>query len=128
VGDRTDYNRLRLDIETDGSMSPEETLTRASGILVEQFKVLGEGEESVDSGSEGNEPKEDKSADETKTEIEDLKLSTRTVNALIVGGIKTIAGLVKKNEAALRELEGIGDKGIGEIKKALKKLGLVLAE
>ena len=57
---------------------------------------------------------------------EDLKLSTRTQNALLEGGIKTVGGLIKKTEESLKEIEGMGDKGIAEVSKALKKLNLNL--
>jgi len=130
VGDRTDYNRLRLDIETDGSLSPEEAFEKASEILVEQFKALvvqeeaGENQEITPEAA----PEKEMSDEVTKTKIEDLKLSARTMNALTEGGIKTVGGLVKKSEASLKEIEGIGGKGITEVKKALKKLDLSLKE
>jgi len=98
VGDRTDFNRLRLDIETDGK-------------------------EEEESGQ-----KEEEAQDSGKIKIEDLKLSTRTANALAEAGIKTAGGLAKKTEDSLREMEGMGEKGITEVKKALKKLGLGLKE
>ncbi|MBU2036919.1 DNA-directed RNA polymerase subunit alpha [Patescibacteria group bacterium] len=130
VGDRTDFNRLRFDIETDGSITAEEALTRGSQILVEQFKAItGEGQsEEVEEQSEMVEESGDESEETTKIKVEDLKLSTRTVTSLAEGGIKTVGGLVKKTEGSLRELDGMGDKGIAEIKKALKKLKLTLKE
>ena len=130
VGDRTDYNRLRFDIETDGSTTAEEAFAKACEILVEQFMALtGEEQikdESVDN-SEANENAESND-DPLKIKVEDLKLATRTLTSLTEGGIKTVGGLVKKTEGSLRELDGMGDKGIAEIKKALKKLGLSLKE
>ncbi|MBU3901361.1 DNA-directed RNA polymerase subunit alpha [Patescibacteria group bacterium] len=130
VGDRTDFNRLRFDIETDGSITAEETLTKASQILVEQFKaIIGEGpsEESGEKSAVTEEAAAD-SEEATKTKVEDLELSTRTTTSLTEGGVKTVGGLIKKDEASLKELDGLGDKGITEIKKALKKLGLSLKE
>ena len=130
VGDRTDFNRLRFDIETDGSIMAEEALTKASHILVEQFKaIIGEGQnEESDAKSVAAEEALADSDDATKTKVEDLNLSTRTSTSLTEGGIKTVGGLAKKTEESLRELNGLGNKGIGEIKKALKKLGLSLKE
>ena len=129
VGDRTDYNRLRLDIETDGSISPEEAFKKASEILVEQFKTLIE-TEGAEKGeiSEPLAEERETTKDRTKLKIEDLKLSTRTQNALLEGGIKTVGGLIKKTEIYLKEIEGMGDKGIEEVKAALKKIGLALKE
>ena len=132
VGERTDFNRLRLDIETDGSMSPEDAFKKANEILVEQFKTLIiESEEAPAAeillGAD-EEKTETTEADSTKIKVEDLKLSARTVNALLQGGIKTVGGLIKKTEASLLEINGMGEKGIGEVIKALKKLGLNIKE
>jgi DNA-directed RNA polymerase alpha subunit len=60
--------------------------------------------------------------------VEDLKLSTRTINALVEGGVKTLGGLSKKSAGSLKEIEGMGDKGIKEIKKIFKKYGFELKE
>lgn len=132
VGDRTDYNKLRLHIETDGSIAPREALKRAAAILVDQFNVLAadyEGSESSngeirDESSSDNE----KSSDASKTKVADMDLSGRTANSLIDAGIKTAGALSKKTEGKLREIEGIGDKGIEEIRKALEGLGLSLKD
>jgi len=127
VGDRTDFNRLRMDIETDGSIAPEEAFKKAAEILAEQFRSLIKNEE--ESVEEVGEEKEtSKTVDISKTKVEDLKLSTRTINALTENGIKVLGGLAKKSETALRKLEGMGDKGITEIKKVLKKYDLSLKE
>ncbi|MBU1102422.1 DNA-directed RNA polymerase subunit alpha [Patescibacteria group bacterium] len=128
VGDRTDFNRLRLDIETDGSVSPEEAFRKASEILVDQFKSFIETQDLQEpEGEEKTDSKEKEGADDvTKIKIEDLKLSARTLNALLEGGIKTVGRLIKKTEEALEEIEGIGDRGVSEVKKALKKLDLAL--
>lgn len=127
VGDRTDYNRLRLDLETDGSISAQDAFLQACKSLVEQFSILG-GAEEVVVAAEVDSTEKEGDDEASKTKVEDLKLSTRTVNSLIEGGIRTAGGLAKKSEAALREIEGMGEKGIGEVKKALKKLGLSLKE
>jgi len=126
VGDRTDYNRLRLDIETDGSISPEEAFQKANEILIEQFKTFIEREEEKSKIDELPAAERETTKDASKIKIEDLKLSKRTQNALLEDGIKLVGGLVKKTETSLKEIEGLGDKGIKEIIKALKKLGLSL--
>ncbi len=130
VGERTDFNRLRLDIETDGSMSPEDAFKKANEILVEQFKtlIIASEEAPADEILVGadEEKTETTEADNTKIKVEDLKLSARTVKALLQGGIKTVGGLIKKTEASLLEINGLGEKGVTEVKKALKKLGLNL--
>jgi len=130
VGERTDFNRLKIDIETDGSISPEEAFSKAAEILVDQFNLFldfknpkSEEKTEVSETEEKAEPQ-----DTTKIKIEDLKLSTRTINSLTEGGINTLGSLSKKSEIVLRELEGMGDKGIKEIKKVLKKYELEMKE
>lgn len=136
LGDRTDYNRLRLHIETDGSISPREAFSEAAKILAGQFETLSRGftEKGVETKEERMEPMpeagEARSAEEEvmKTKIDELKLSSRTMNALREAGIKTVGGLARKREDTLREVEGIGDKGIQEVKKALGNLGMTLKQ
>lgn len=135
VGDRTDYNRLRLHIETDGSLTPREAFTEASQILVAQFSALAEGFAEAEKEAEERPVKEApglpaEKAEESalKIKIEDLKLSSRTVNALREAGIKTVSGLSRKKESVLREVNGLGDKGMQEIKKALGNLGITLKQ
>lgn len=132
VGDRTDYNRVKFELETDGSISPEEAFQTATQVLVDQFSTLLQ----IETGKKSSAIKEDVeeaekgSSDEDvmKMPVSDLKISTRTSNVLEEGGIKTVAGLVKKTEEGLLEVEGMGAKGIEEIKKALKKVKLSLKE
>ena len=134
VGDRTDYNRLRLTIETDGSVTPREAFTRAAEILTDQFSALREGfaEAAIpyapepDTGPAGPVSAERDSGAALKIKLDELKFSSRTLNALREDGIKTVGGLARKRTSALGEIEGIGEKGIQEIKKALGNLGITL--
>lgn len=131
VGDRTDFNRVKLFIETDGSIDPEDAFTTAVDILVNQFSALTGEEVSAEEKTEEKsaEEKEEESEEEvTKIKIEDMNLSTRTINALTNNSIKTVGGLIKKSENDLKEMEGLGDAGIKEIKKVLLKLGVFLKE
>lgn len=135
VGDRTDYNRLKIDLETDGSITPDAAMEMAVQILIDQFTSLLQVV-----GGEEIRPTEMKTKEATsastesdqeellKLPLEELDLSTRTINVLQEGGIKSLAGLVRKKEDDLMNLEGMGDKGIEEIKKALKKKKLSLKE
>ncbi|MBU0476748.1 DNA-directed RNA polymerase subunit alpha, partial [Patescibacteria group bacterium] len=63
-------------------------------------------------------------SDLTKIEIEDLKISSRTINILLKNNIKTVGGILRKSKGTLLELEGMGEKGIKEIEKSFKKIGL----
>jgi len=121
VGERTDFDRLILEIETDGTISPEEAFYQAAEILTKHFSFLGEKFKPKEIAVEREVEKEI-----AEMEVKDLKISTRTLNALLKNNIKTVAGLLRKSEKSLLELEGMGEKGAKEIKKALKKLGLEL--
>lgn len=128
VGDRTDYNRLRVLIETNGTISPREALEKSIEIMIHQLKsVIGFQEESEEmpvSKSDDSAPVVGK--EPSKLKVEELEISTRTITALADGGIKSVAGLVRKTASALKELDGVGDKAIEEISEALDKLGLEL--
>lgn len=136
VGDKTNYNRLKFDIETDGTISPTEALATAAQVLIEQFKVItapllakavkAENKEEL---VEEHDKKIIKEADEesmVKNKLEDLKLSNRTQNILSNNHIKAISGLLRLREKELLQFEGMGIKGVKEIKKSLGKLGLTL--
>lgn len=119
---RIDFNKLKMEIESDGTILPEEALKQAVEILIEHFECIKD-----------LLPKEKKaltkssSALEQPVALEELKISKRTINALKENGIKSIAGLVRKKEENLEKMEGLGPKAIEEIKKELKKKGLSLA-
>lgn len=132
VGDRTDFNRLRVLIETDGTIMPREALEKSIEIMINQLKaVVGFKEEelpamvSEETAQEKKTPKE-VDPEVLKTRIETLPLSARTSNALLNGNVRTLGGLVRKKEEDVLEIEGIGAKGIDEIKKALAEFGLTL--
>jgi len=132
VGDRTDHNRLRLFIETDGTISPREVLEYSIEIMIKQLQAIVGFKENlvqVEDGmmSDGMTDMSIDSADSpAKIKIEELEFSTRTENALISGGIKTLSGLLKKSESDLKALGGLGDKAIEEIKELLEGKGLSL--
>lgn len=134
VGDRTDHNRLKISIETDGTLTPREALEKSIEIMVSQLKaIIGFKEEELPTsemgaGTEEMTKEKEEGEDASKIKIESLDLSTRTANALTAANIRTVGGLMRKKEEDLLELEGLGDKGIQEIKRALGNLGIVLKE
>ncbi|MCD6178197.1 DNA-directed RNA polymerase subunit alpha [bacterium] len=123
VGKRTDFNRLRIEIETDGTISPEEALAKASDILTKHFSMISE---EFSKPEKAQEKKEQSSPAPAEIKIEDLGISSRTISVLSQNNIKTLAGLLRKKEKDLLEMKGMGEKGVEEIKKALKKLGFEL--
>ena len=142
VGERTDFNRVRFHIETDGSISSRGAFSAASKILQDQFTVLAgalaERERQAETDAEAaaapvpagetGEAAESFEDQVLKKRVEDLELSTRTLNTLLESGVKTVGMLAKKTEKKLREIEGMGDKGVVEVKKALGNLGLTLKQ
>ena len=129
VGDRTDFNRLRFFIETDGIMTPREALEMAIKIMINQLKaVVGFQEEpQLEAGEvEAGGLEGESNKDTNKMKIEELGLSARVTNALTRSGIRSVGGLARKNEEDLADVEGMGAKGISEIKDALSKINLSL--
>lgn len=137
VGDRTDFNRLRIMIETDGTIAPREALERSIETMIHQLKaVVGFKEEEVqempvvsrDAASAVT--REDKSSpvdnEMLKTRITELSLPQRVEMALDNASIRTVGGLVRKREDDLLSIEGLGQKGLQDIKRALSNLGLTL--
>lgn len=133
VGDRTDYNRLRFFIETDGSISPAEALEKSIEIMINHLKaIIGFQEplteEAKTPPSAGGAEKEEKVEDTEilKIRIEDLQFSSRTLNALSIAGIRTLGGLIRKKEEDLLTMKGVGKKAVQEIRRALGNYGLIL--
>lgn len=133
VGDRTDFNKLRLFIETDGTVTPTQALTNAIEIMINQLKaVVGFKEEEpempVETAKEAtaSTPRAEVDPEVLKTRIESLDLSVRTQNALNNANIRTVGGLARKKEKDLLEIDGLGAKGIQEIRKALGEFGITL--
>ncbi|MGB4076353.1 MAG: DNA-directed RNA polymerase subunit alpha [Minisyncoccia bacterium] len=129
VGDRTDFNRLKILIETNGTISPREALERSIETMIHQLKaVIGfqEEEQPTESTSEDSSSSVSSGKDPAKMKIEELSLSSRTASALTEGGVKSVAGLLRKSASSLKELDGIGDKAVEEITAALDTLGLEL--
>lgn len=131
VGNRTDFNRLKISIETDGSISPRDAFEKSIQIMIEQLRsIIGFKEEHIEikATEKVDEPEVNKEVfdDILKTRIESLDVSQRTINALMNANIRTLGGLARKKEGDLLEIEGIGAKGINEIKKILKEYDIEL--
>ena len=141
IGDRTDYNRLRISVETDGSVTPAEAVEKSIETMIHHLKAIigfqekeevkiesAPGKKKEKEEEEGEERKEIEGGDKEvlKTRVQDLELSARTLNALETAGIRTLGGLAKKKESDLMEIEGAGKKVVQEIKRALGNYGLIL--
>ena len=131
VGDRTDFNRLKIFIETDGTITPKQALEKSIEIMINQLKaIIGFKEEDVilTSDLHKDEVAQASSVDDDslKTRIETLNLSARTLNALSNANIRTVGGLARKKEKDILDIEGLGLKGLGEIKEVLTTFGITL--
>lgn len=135
VGDKTNHNRLRVNIETDGTVSPREALERSIHIMIEQLTAIvgfvepkAEAVKEVASTEAAADDASDKDdmSEVLKTRIDTLDLPSRIVNALTDAGIRTLGGLARKKKEDLLEIEGMGEKGIQEIKKVLSNHGITL--
>jgi DNA-directed RNA polymerase subunit alpha len=123
VGKRTDFERINLEVATDGSIDPREAFSKAIEILVEQFSVLTELAEKKKESKEVAEEveevkavkaKEEEELDPKKVEVTELKnLSTRTLNVLEKNNISNLSQILKLTEEQVGELEGMGAKEIG---------------
>ncbi len=129
VGDRTDFNKLKLFVETDGTITPKEALEESISIMISQLKAIvgfKEPEVIVEEVKEKADDSKETDAEFMKTRIETLDLSARTINALSNGNIRTVGGLARKKAKDLDDVEGLGSKGIQEIKKVLSNYGITL--
>jgi DNA-directed RNA polymerase subunit alpha len=122
VGDRTDYNRLRVSIETDGTVSPREALEQSIEVMIHQLKsIIGFQDQNntqkadVIETVETEVEKADIDPELLKTRIETLSLSSRTLTSLEAANIRTVGGLVRKRKDDILALDGIGPKGVEEI-------------
>ncbi|MDP2641752.1 MAG: DNA-directed RNA polymerase subunit alpha [bacterium] len=133
VGDRTDFNKLRMSIETDGTISPTAALSYAIEIMINQLKaIVGFKEEEPAIPEKSVREERDTTSrsavdpEVLKTRVETLDISLRTRHALDLANIRTVGGLARKKEKDLLEIDGLGAKGIQEIKKALGEFGITL--
>lgn len=126
VGQRTDYDKLTLEVWTDGSETPEDALAQAAGILQDQVAIFI-------NFREGPQPAEDESEVEAGPvnenlyrAVEDLEFSVRAQNCLQNADLKYIGELVQKTEQEMLKTKNFGRKSLNEIKELLGELGLEL--
>lgn len=130
VGNVTDYDKLVLEVWTDGSLRPEEAVSKASAILISHLKLfqnmagLAEEEELV--GGDFPKVEENDTAKVMEMTIEDLDLSVRSYNCLKRANINTVANLTEKTEEEMMKVRNLGRKSLEEVKKKLQELDLSL--
>lgn len=136
VGQMTNLDKLEIEIETDGTISPEDALKFASNLLKSYFSIFNQ-EEVVVEGDFITDAKtvataaaikevEEEEKKEAYTPIEILNLSPRTLNSLINGGVGSVEQLLKTNETQLSDFRGFGKKAMTEIRSVLRARGMDL--
>jgi DNA-directed RNA polymerase subunit alpha len=125
VEERTDFNRLELDITTDGSIDPEDALAYAAKLLIDHLEIFINFEGDLDDGG-GPELDGDKDAIVQKLllNVDDLELSVRSSNCLRQAGIRTIAELVRHKESDMLKHKNFGRKSLIELNELLSSMGL----
>ncbi|HEX8100963.1 MAG TPA: DNA-directed RNA polymerase subunit alpha [Actinomycetota bacterium] len=127
VEQMTDRDRLILDVETDGSVTPTEAVASAGSTLSELVNLFG-GLADSQGLQVGPAAQDQELTGDMALTVEDLNLSVRSYNCLKREGINTVGDLVQKSEAELMDIRNFGQKSIDEVKAKLDELGLGLKE
>jgi DNA-directed RNA polymerase subunit alpha len=128
VGQRTDYDRLTLSVETDGTVSPEEAVSYAAALAQTHFQYFASFGSSAAAavavpGAEGSSDAA-RLAELLRTPIDDLTLSVRSVNSLKNSSIRSLGDLVRQTETQILQVKNFGKKSLQEIADLLEKEGL----
>jgi DNA-directed RNA polymerase subunit alpha len=128
VGQRTDYDKLTLEVWTDGSVQPEDAVAYASKIMKEQLSIfINFDEDSVPTASKrSKDDEEPKTNENLYRSVEELELSVRSANCLKNADIHKIYQLVSKTETEMLKTKNFGRKSLNEIKEVLNEMGLSL--
>ncbi len=124
VGQITDYDKLTLEAWSNGSISPEEAISTAAGILNDQLSLFMIGSDKDDNVYLIEEKEEEVKSKVLSMSIEELKLSVRAYNSLKRTGVNTVEDLTQKTEDDMIKMRNLGSKSLEEIESKLKDLGL----
>ncbi len=126
VGQRSDYDKLVLEVETDGSIAPEDAVAEAAKIAKDHFTIFINFDEDIIGGEEEVDEEEERIKAILETPVEELELSVRSSNCLKNANIKTIGDLTQKTEDEIAKTRNFGKKSLLEIKDKLKEWNLSL--
>jgi DNA-directed RNA polymerase subunit alpha len=128
VGQRTDYDKLTLEVWTDGSVAPEDAVAYGSKILKEQLSIFINFDEDAEPQVSTSDEEQEKPAfnDNLYRSVEELELSVRSANCLKNAEILKIYQLVQKTETEMLKTKNFGRKSLNEIKEVLSEMGLSL--
>ena len=128
VEQRTDFDKLIVDVETKPSITPRTALASAGSTLVELFGLCRELDETAEGIDIGPSPQDAQLAADLALPIEELDLTVRSYNCLKREGINTVGELISRNEADLLDIRNFGQKSIDEVKMKLAGMGLALKD
>ena len=124
VGQDNNYDKLILEVWTNGSITPEESVALASRILIEHFEILADLNEIADETGLMSSKAEDPNMKALETSIDDLDLSVRSFNCLKRAGILTLRDLTDKSENEMMKIRNLGKKSLKEVIDKVKGMGL----
>ena len=128
VGQATNYDKLTLEVWTDGSMKPEESIALASRIIIEHFDILTELNSIADIKGLMAEQDEDPKVKALETSIDDMEFSVRAYNCLKRSGINTMQDLVNRKESDMMKIRNLGKKSLKEVLDKVREMGLSFRE
>ena len=128
VGQATNYDKLTLEVWTDGSMKPEESIALASRIIIEHFDILTELNSIADIKGLMSEQDEDPKVKALETSIDDMEFSVRAYNCLKRSGINTMQDLVNRKESDMMKIRNLGKKSLKEVLDKVREMGLSFRE
>jgi DNA-directed RNA polymerase subunit alpha len=124
LGQVTDYDKLTLEVWTNGAISPQDSIGQAAKLLKDHMSIFINFEETPDVEEERTERAMDQMNEILNRSVDELELSVRSYNCLKNANIQTIADLVQKSEAEMLRTKNFGRKSLNEIKEILSGLGL----
>jgi DNA-directed RNA polymerase subunit alpha len=126
LGQMTDYDKLTLEVWTNGAISPQDAIGHAAKLLKDHMTIFINFEEITEMSEEPAERSMDRVSDQLNRSVEELELSVRSYNCLKNAGIQTIGELVQKSESEMLRTKNFGRKSLNEIKEILQTMGLSL--
>ena len=128
VGQETNYDKLTLEVWTNGSMKPEESIALAARIITEHFELLTELNSIADIKGLMTEADEDPKVKALETSIDDMEFSVRAYNCLKRSGINTMQDLVNRKESDMMKIRNLGKKSLKEVLDKVREMGLSFRE
>ena len=128
VGQDANYDKLILDVHTNGSIRPEEAVALGAKILIEHLNVVTQLSEIADMTGIMSAKQEDSKLKKLETSIDDLDFSVRAYNCLKRAGINTLGDLTEKSELEMMKIRNLGKKSLKEVIEKIKEMGLRFRE